>query len=75
VPDAALTGHQRCVLVALAIDRVPIDVLADRLDTTRGALYATLHDARRELRRLLGDARLARGTGQPLGAHADRIAT
>ncbi len=48
--DAVLTAHQRRVLVALAIDGVPIDVLADRLDTTRGALYKTLHDARRKLR-------------------------
>ena len=29
---------------------VPIDVLAERLSTTRGALYKTLHDARRKLR-------------------------
>jgi RNA polymerase sigma-70 factor (ECF subfamily) len=29
---------------------VPIDVLAERLNTTRGALYKTLHDARRKLR-------------------------
>jgi RNA polymerase sigma-70 factor (ECF subfamily) len=48
--DTVLTAHQRRVLVALAIDGVPIDVLADRLDTTRGALYKTLHDARRKLR-------------------------
>ena len=46
----ALTPHQRRVLVALAIDGVPIDVLAERLTTTRGALYKTLHDARRKLR-------------------------
>jgi len=45
-----LTPHQRDVLVALAIDGVPIDVLADRLGTTRGALYKTLHDGRRRLR-------------------------
>jgi RNA polymerase sigma-70 factor, ECF subfamily len=45
-----LTPHQRDVLVALAVNGVPIDVLADRLDTTRGALYKTLHDARRKLR-------------------------
>ena len=45
-----LTAHQRRVLVALALDGVPIDVLADRLGTTRGALYKTLHDARRKLR-------------------------
>jgi RNA polymerase sigma-70 factor (ECF subfamily) len=45
-----LTPRQRRVLVALALDGVPIDVLADRLGTTRGALYKTLHDARRKLR-------------------------
>ena len=45
-----LTPHQREVLIALALNDVPIDVLADRLGTTRGALYKTLHDARRKLR-------------------------
>jgi RNA polymerase sigma-70 factor (ECF subfamily) len=50
---AALTPHQRRVLVALAVDGVPIDVLADRLNTSRGALYKTLHDARRGLRAYL----------------------
>ena len=48
--DSALTDHQREVLVALALNGVPIDVLADRLNTTRGALYKTLHDARKKLR-------------------------
>lgn len=48
-----LTPHQREVLVALAIDGVPIDVLAERLSSTRGALYKTLHDARRRLRQQL----------------------
>ena len=48
-----LTRHQRQVLVSLAIDGVPIDVLAERLGTTRGALYKTLHDARRKLRSAL----------------------
>jgi RNA polymerase sigma-70 factor (ECF subfamily) len=50
-----LTPHQRTVLVALAIDGVPIDVLADRLGSTRGALYKTLHDARRKLRSRLAE--------------------
>jgi RNA polymerase sigma-70 factor (ECF subfamily) len=45
-----LTPHQRAVLVALTLRGVPIDVLAERLGTTRGALYKTLHDARRKLR-------------------------
>jgi RNA polymerase sigma-70 factor (ECF subfamily) len=48
-----LTDRQRQVLVTLAIDGVPIDVLAERLSTTRGALYKTLHDARRKLRACL----------------------
>jgi RNA polymerase sigma-70 factor (ECF subfamily) len=46
----ALTPHQRDVLVATTLNDVPIDVLAERLNTTRGALYKTLHDARRKLR-------------------------
>ncbi len=57
--STALTPHQRHVLVALTLNGVPIDVLADRLGTTRGALYKTLHDARRKLRAHLG----ARGLG------------
>jgi RNA polymerase sigma-70 factor (ECF subfamily) len=44
------------VLVALALNGVPIDVLAERLNTTRGALYKTLHDARQKLRRHLRDS-------------------
>ena len=46
----ALTPHQREVLVAVALNGVPIDVLAERLDTSRGALYKTLHDGRKKLR-------------------------
>jgi RNA polymerase sigma-70 factor, ECF subfamily len=58
--EGALTPHQREVFVALALQEVPIDVLAERLDTTRGALYKTLHDARRKLRGELAAAGLAR---------------
>jgi RNA polymerase sigma-70 factor (ECF subfamily) len=54
-----LTPHQRRVLVALALNGVPIDVLAERLNTTRNALYKTLHDARRKLRSLLEDVGLS----------------
>jgi RNA polymerase sigma-70 factor (ECF subfamily) len=50
-----LTPHQRRVLVALALNDVPIDVLAERLRTTRGALYKTLHDARQKLHAQLGE--------------------
>jgi RNA polymerase sigma-70 factor, ECF subfamily len=48
-----LTTRQRDVLVAVAINDVPIDVLAERLGTTRGAVYKTLHDARQKLRAVL----------------------
>ena len=50
-----LTPHQRNVLVAVTLNGVPIDVLADRMATTRGALYKTLHDARRRLRSALAE--------------------
>ena len=54
-----LTPHQRRVLIALALNGVPIDVLADRLTTTRGALYKTLHDALRKLRLYVAESGLA----------------
>lgn len=59
-----LTGHQRRVLVAITLQDVPIDVLAERLGTTRGAVYKTLHDARRKLRSALA------ADGHPVGADA-----
>ncbi len=57
-----LTPHQRRVLVAIAIDGVPIDVPPERLESTRGALYKTLHDARRQLRKHLEESGLAPDT-------------
>jgi RNA polymerase sigma-70 factor (ECF subfamily) len=54
-----LTTHQRAVLVALTLNDVPIDVLAERRGTTRGALYKTLHDARQKLRTRLAKDGLA----------------
>lgn len=53
-----LTPHQRRVVLALLVEDVPIDVLADRLGSTRNALYKTLHDARRRLRAALIDSGL-----------------
>jgi RNA polymerase sigma-70 factor (ECF subfamily) len=66
--EDVLTPHQRKVLVALALNGMPIDVLAERLGTNRGALYKTLHDARRKLRQhlvasgLMAEATLEKGT-------------
>jgi RNA polymerase sigma-70 factor (ECF subfamily) len=48
--DTVLTPHQRAVALAIIVQGVPIDVLAERLGTNRNALYKTVHDARRRLR-------------------------
>jgi RNA polymerase sigma-70 factor (ECF subfamily) len=50
-----LTPLQREVFVAIVVLEVPVDVVAERRGTTRGAIYKVLHDARRNLR--LGLAR------------------
>jgi RNA polymerase sigma-70 factor, ECF subfamily len=61
---STLTPHQRDVFAAIALNGVPIDVLAERWGTTRGALYKTVHEARRRLRAALAEA------GHPIGADA-----
>lgn len=54
--DEHLTERQRLIFQSVAMDDVPIDVLAERLNTSRGAIYKTLHDARAKLRRALIEA-------------------
>ena len=65
--EEALTPHQRQVFVALALNEVPIDVLSERLDSTRGALYKTLHDARRKLREELAEGAESGAVGTRTG--------
>jgi RNA polymerase sigma-70 factor, ECF subfamily len=50
-----LTARQREVLIALVFDGVATEELATRLETTTGAIYKTLHDARRKLKANLGE--------------------
>jgi RNA polymerase sigma-70 factor (ECF subfamily) len=50
-----LTPRQREVFTAVVVDEVPMDVLAERLDTSRGAIYKMLHDARAKLRTRFAD--------------------
>jgi RNA polymerase sigma-70 factor (ECF subfamily) len=64
--ESELTPHQRQVLVAVALNGVPIDVLSERLSTTRGALYKTIHDARKKLRAHLADRGLTPFTGEEM---------
>jgi RNA polymerase sigma-70 factor (ECF subfamily) len=51
-----LTERQRLVFQAAILEQVPIDVLAERLSSTRGAVYKILHDARNKLRRAMAQA-------------------
>jgi RNA polymerase sigma-70 factor (ECF subfamily) len=52
-----LTAHQRDVLLALTVEEVATKKLAARLNSTPGALYKTLHDARRKLKQQLAHDR------------------
>jgi RNA polymerase sigma-70 factor, ECF subfamily len=56
-----LTDRQRKAFVAIALNDVPIDVVAAELGTNRNAVYKNLFDARRGLR-----ARMA-AAGHPVG--------
>ena len=51
-----LTPRQRQVFVAIALNDVPIDVLALELGSNRNAIYKNLFDARRKLRDSLAAA-------------------
>jgi RNA polymerase sigma-70 factor (ECF subfamily) len=51
-----LTPRQREVFVAVALNDVPIDVLALELGSNRNAIYKNLFDARRKLRESLAAA-------------------
>ena len=59
--SADLTPRQREVFVAIALNDVPIDVLALELGSNRNAIYKNLFDARRRLRASLA----ARATRSP----------
>ena len=56
-----LTDRQREVFVAVALNEVPMDVVALRLGTNRNAVYKNLFDARRRLRASMAAA------GHPVG--------
>lgn len=45
-----LSERQRLVFSAAVLEEVPIDVVAERLGSTRGAVYKVVHDARSKLR-------------------------
>ena len=49
----ALTERQYQALMAVAVNGVPLEIVAERMGTNRNALYKLLHDARRKLRTYL----------------------
>jgi len=54
--DEKLTAKQRMVFVALVLNGMPTDALADQLGATHNAIYKMMFDARRKLRTALVDA-------------------
>lgn len=51
--EEALTERQYRALAAIALQGIPMDVVAEQMGTNRNALYKLLHDARRKLRAYL----------------------
>ncbi len=70
-----LTDRQREVFVAVALNDVPIDVLALKLGTNRNALYKNLFDARRRLRERMAAAGhpVSDETGREIAAGGDAL--
>ncbi len=48
--EEALTERQYQALTAVALQGVPLEIVAEQMGTNRNALYKLLHDARRKLR-------------------------
>jgi RNA polymerase sigma-70 factor (ECF subfamily) len=53
VVQGRLTGRQRQVLKWIAFDDVPMDVVVERLNSNRNAIYKLLHDARLKIKQHL----------------------
>lgn len=53
VVRSELTARQRQVLKWVVFDDVPMDVVVERLETNRNAVYKMLHDARLKIKRRL----------------------
>jgi RNA polymerase sigma-70 factor, ECF subfamily len=62
-----LSERQREVFVAVALNDVPIDVLAMKFGSSRNAIYKNLFDARRRLQGLMAAA------GHPVNANGIRV--
>jgi RNA polymerase sigma-70 factor (ECF subfamily) len=50
VTESELTPHQRRIFIAVVVDGIPLDALADKLGVRRNAIYKVIFDARRKIR-------------------------
>ena len=71
--EQVLTEQQREVFVAVALNGVPVDAVAATRGSTSGAVYKTLHDARRKLRVQLELDEDAATTKERLGRPEERL--
>ena len=53
VVDTELSDHQRRIFIAIVVDGIPLNALAEKLDLQRNAIYKVIFDARRKIRRAL----------------------
>jgi RNA polymerase sigma-70 factor, ECF subfamily len=53
VVDTELTDHQRRIFIAIVVDGIPLNALAEKLGLQRNAIYKVIFDARRKIRRAL----------------------
>jgi RNA polymerase sigma-70 factor (ECF subfamily) len=53
VVDTELTAHQRRIFIAIVVDGIPLNALAEKLGLQRNAIYKVIFDARRKIRRAL----------------------
>ena len=51
--DQELSARQRSVMMAVNVQGLPMDVVAERMNTNRNAIYKMMHDARLKLKRRL----------------------
>jgi RNA polymerase sigma-70 factor, ECF subfamily len=53
VVGTELSAHQRRIFIAIVVDGIPLNALAEKLNLQRNAIYKVIFDARRKIRRAL----------------------
>jgi RNA polymerase sigma-70 factor, ECF subfamily len=50
VVDTELTAHQQRIFIAIVVDGIPLNALAEKMGLQRNAIYKVIFDARRKIR-------------------------